>query len=382
MSREIVVAALSRIPAFAGLDETVLENMARAGRLVQLPPRAVVFHARDKVDRVYIVLAGEIGLGGDEGKGGPASVAGAGSVLGAAAFLDGGEWPVAGRVLEGAILFAFAGRLLDHLDARHGPLGLLVRQRLRRDDALQAFRPGDAASAAGLPEELYPKRHTCPCCGAVFASAAVRSRFARVVRTDTDFCPHFEGVNPLFYEVVVCEACGYAFDELDSEPLNPAARRIARERCAGAPPRGFGGPRGLEQAVAAHRLALGCQEAVEARPSVRARTCLKLAWFYRYAGDETAEREALRTALEHYRRAFEREPRNDAKHELRLLYLIGELHRRLGERAEAVQWFGRVIGHPWKEANPQIVRMARDQWQEIRYRSRGEGVGPPGNGPG
>ncbi|MDI6709137.1 MAG: DUF2225 domain-containing protein [Bacillota bacterium] len=372
MSQEVVITALARVPAFAGLDETVLQSLARAGGVVQLPPRSALFHAEERVGRVYVVLAGQVGLFRRSGDDGPVAVADAGSVLGARAFLDRDYWPAGGTTLSPVILFAFDANLLEQLDSRYGPLGMLVRQRLRRADVLEGFRDRQAMNpTAALPEELYIKQHLCPCCAATVRSCAVRSRHLRVTRTDPDFYHHYEGPNPLFYEAIVCEACGYAFDETDHEPLNPAARALARKLGAGVLRGGFGGPRTLEDAVRAYSLVTEYQEAVAARPSMRARTCLKLAWLYRYAGDEPAEREALRAALGHYLAAFEREPTTDAKQEIRLLYLIGELHRRLGKRAEAVQWFGRVIGHPKKDANPQIVRMARDQWQEIRYQSRG-----------
>jgi len=372
MSREVVAAALARVPVLAGMDETVLQTLSRAGRLVQMPAGAALFRTAERADRVYIILAGRVGLFGENGGEEPVAVAEAGSVLGAQAFLDCGHWPVGGTMLSPGILFVFEGELFEHLDSRFGSLGAVLRQRLRREDALDGFGDGRAAgSATALPEEMYLKQHRCPCCSAVVHSGAVRSRSLRVTRTDPDFYHHYEGPNPLFYEAIVCDACGYAFDETDHEPLNPAARALARKAGAGVPRGGFGGVRTLEDALRAYRMVIEFQEAVAARSSLRARTCLKLAWLHRYAGDEPAEREALQAALDHYLAAFEREPATDAKQELRLLYIIGELHRRLGKRTEAVQWFSRVIEHPKKDASPQIVRMARNQWQDIRYRGRG-----------
>jgi uncharacterized protein (DUF2225 family) len=103
-----------------------------------------------------------------------------------------------------------------------------------------------------------------------------------VAKTDSDFCQHYEGVNPLLYEVVVCPACGYAFNEESNQPLNPQARKVVREFCAGRQKPATRFPRTLDDAVELFRLAVACQEAHAARPSLRGRLYLKLAWLCRY----------------------------------------------------------------------------------------------------
>lgn len=372
MGMEIIAAALTRVDGLDGFDETVLAKIARKGRLLKLSNHQAVFRRGEAARDAYVVLSGAVGLCWEnDPTQRPAVVAEPGSVLGAGLLLDGGSWPVDGITLSEAILFTLGPSLRDLFDNGLGPLSQMLCQRLRRADALQGLESGDSASRLSdqLPEEFYIKEHTCPCCGAVVASCAVRSRFLRVSRTDADFYQHFEGPNPYFYEVIICDACGYAFDEVDREPLNPSARKMGRQCSAGSVRQGFSGPRTLEQAVLAFRRALDCQHVVGARASVRARTSLRLAWLHRSAGDEAAERKGICFALQHYLRAFELETPSDVKRELHLMYLVGELYRRLGERGTAVQWFSRVIAHPRKDANPQIVRMARAQWQETRQRS-------------
>ena len=72
-------------------------------------------------------------------------------------------------------------------------------------------------------------------------------------------------------------------------------------------------------------------------------------------------------SLESYIRVFELEGvgANDA----RLLYLIGEIHRRLGQFQEAVQWFSRVVQDE-KIMDAAMIRASREQWKLIAEQIR------------
>ena len=52
--------------------------------------------------------------------------------------------------------------------------------------------------------------------------------------------------------------------------------------------------------------------------------------------------------------------------EIRVLYLIGELSWRIGDREEAVRNFSRVIERQRTSTEPKIIQLAKDRWQEIR----------------
>jgi uncharacterized protein (DUF2225 family) len=49
----------------------------------------------------------------------------------------------------------------------------------------------------------------------------------------------------------------------------------------------------------------------------------------------------------------------------RLMYLIGEIHRRLGNYQKAVLWFGRVINDK-KIMDSAMIRACREQWVQTR----------------
>jgi uncharacterized protein len=49
----------------------------------------------------------------------------------------------------------------------------------------------------------------------------------------------------------------------------------------------------------------------------------------------------------------------------RLMYLMGELHRRLGEYHEAVKWFSKVINDK-RIMDSAMIRACREQWVQTR----------------
>lgn len=80
----------------------------------------------------------------------------------------------------------------------------------------------------------------------------------------------------------------------------------------------------------------------------------------------------MRLALEQYIASYEAD---DFVHthmsEVRLLYLTGELYRRLGKEKQAIIYFSRVIARKKETIEKGIVNMAYDRWQEIREEKKG-----------
>ena len=52
--------------------------------------------------------------------------------------------------------------------------------------------------------------------------------------------------------------------------------------------------------------------------------------------------------------------------ETRVLYLIAELSRRIGDVEYATRYFSKVIEKQSTSLEPKIVEMAKERWQEIR----------------
>jgi len=52
--------------------------------------------------------------------------------------------------------------------------------------------------------------------------------------------------------------------------------------------------------------------------------------------------------------------------ELTVIYLIGELSRRLEMYDKAIEWFSKVVSHPERDFNIRIEKLAREQWHLVR----------------
>ena len=214
-------------------------------------------------------------------------------------------------------------------------------------------------------EPLYTIKIQCICCERTFETSRVRQSFKKALRTDSDFCAYYkEGHNPDYYVVRVCPACGFASTENSIAVLNEAQKRLYREKLgSGWTSRDYGGERSWEQALESYKLALLCAQTVRDKERIIAGLLHHLAWLYRYREQSEQELRFLRYALESYVRVYEVE--GVSVNNARLMYLIGELHRRLDQPYESVKWFSRVI-HNKKIVDAAMIRASREQWQLLR----------------
>jgi hypothetical protein len=214
-----------------------------------------------------------------------------------------------------------------------------------------------------MVDVLYRKEVLCPVCGSTFKTSKVRLSRSKVEKRDEDFCIYYKGENPIYYEVWVCPECGYAAMEAHFQDIDEWGRDKVRKNISVKwRKRSYGSQRGIDEAINCYKLALYCSRVIEAKASTTASLCLRLAWLYRMQQDPR-EKEFLKHALNFYMEAFSKERFPIGKmNEITMMYLIGELHRRLGNYEEAVKWFNRVVSHPSRHSNPAIEKMARDQW--------------------
>ncbi|MFC7678214.1 DUF2225 domain-containing protein [Paenibacillus sp. GCM10028914] len=224
-------------------------------------------------------------------------------------------------------------------------------------------------------EPLYTITVTCGNCENSFKTSRVRPSFKKAVRTDTDFCGYYKNENPDYYVVRVCPECGLASTENSAHSLNERQKQDFRSKIASRwIQRDFGGRRSLEDALEVYKLALLCAQCIGERERIIASLLHHIAWLYRYQGNEEQEQRFLAHSMESYIRVYEVEGAgaNDA----RLLYLIGEINRRLGKYTDAAQWFSRVI-HDKKIIDAAMIRASREQWTVLREQMLAEKMALP-----
>ncbi|GIQ68421.1 DUF2225 domain-containing protein [Xylanibacillus composti] len=217
-----------------------------------------------------------------------------------------------------------------------------------------------------MVEPLYQKEVTCHHCGMGFKTSRVRPSFKKPVRRDTDFCAYYmdETANPEFYVVRVCPYCGFASTESFSESLTDAQKLQFQDKIANYwQITDYGGARSWEEAMKCYKLALLCAQLKKEKPRVISGILHHIAWLYRYKKNHEQESKFLEFALESYIEVYEQEGAsvNDA----RLMYLIGELSRRLKRYNEAVRWFSRVVNDK-TIMDAAMIQASREQWQMVR----------------
>ncbi|EOC99907.1 DUF2225 domain-containing protein [Caldisalinibacter kiritimatiensis] len=212
--------------------------------------------------------------------------------------------------------------------------------------------------------KLYDKKVECPICGNEFTTKKVLSSKLRVEKRDTDFMTYYKTENPIKYDVFVCSECGYSAMEKNFNKIRPEWKEIIKDKITTRwKKRDYSGVRSTEQAIECYKLALYCGELLGLSSYHIANICLRLTWLYRILESEE-ETKFMRFSLEkykdfYYNGTFTQDTSNDAT----IAYLIGELHRRLGEYQEAITWFSNAISSPQIKNNLRLEKMTREQWR-------------------
>ncbi len=213
----------------------------------------------------------------------------------------------------------------------------------------------------------YKKSLKCPVCLCEFSTTKIKSSAIKIEHKDEDFCVHYKEYNPVYYEIFICPNCGYGASENSFKNVNDIEKIILLEAFTGREVgRDFCGIRTHNDAVDSFKIALYTANLKKARKSLIAGLALKTAWLYRYIEDDN-EFVFLKMALEYYKEAFDTENFSDNKlNEFTVIYLIGEISRRVGMYEESLEWFNRIVNHPDRHTNRRIEKLAREQWYNVR----------------
>lgn len=217
-----------------------------------------------------------------------------------------------------------------------------------------------------INDYIYEKTYKCPVCMNEVKSKTVKVGKARLASKDTDLMPKYDNINPLFYDVVLCQACGYAaLPRYFSKIKLPQAQLIKSTITPKFKMKIY--PDLYDEDIAIERYKLALLNAVikNGRASEKAYICLKTAWMYRLKEDKENENKFLNEALNGFKQAFEKESFPICGMDTyTLMYLLGELSRRTDKNEDALFWLGKVIVTPG--VNPRLKELARDQKDLIR----------------
>ncbi len=219
-------------------------------------------------------------------------------------------------------------------------------------------------------EPIYDKKYNCMYCNSQFVSKKVRTRFVKVSRYDSDFFPYYENeeANPILYHIQVCPSCGFSFSADFSAYFSPGTRELIQENVADRwTPHDYGGKRTVSQAIQTYKLAIYCCTLKNEKHIIIAGLYMRLAWLFRMQQNRSQEERFLRLAIKEYDDSlYHGDYRGTQISELRLLYLIAELSRRINDKQKAVQYFSLVIEKQRESNETNIIKMAKERWNEIR----------------
>ncbi|WP_195263818.1 DUF2225 domain-containing protein [Clostridium sp. 1001275B_160808_H3] len=215
-------------------------------------------------------------------------------------------------------------------------------------------------------KNLFLKEVNCPVCENSFKTPTVKVNASRVTSRDSDLFIRYSVENPYLYEVWLCPSCGYAALKTDFNKIRDFQIKLVKEKIT--PKwvnREYDIPFTEKISIERYKLALVNSLVIESKNSTKAMLCLKIAWMYRLLMDEVNEKNYINQALIAFNDTFinEKLPVYGLDR-FSIMYLIGELHRRVGDDTSALRWFSEVItsiGAPQK-----VKEMARDGKDKIR----------------
>lgn len=222
-----------------------------------------------------------------------------------------------------------------------------------------------------IEDVLWQKEVSCPVCSNTFITNNYRTKSLTVLKKEDDFHEIYGVINPIAFDIWVCPECLYAAKKEDYETINPEVlERIAKDKSARKKTAGdldFNLVRDYDTGIMSYRLAFMCYQYRKATFAFIGSLHLKCAWLAREKGDTVLEKMELKKVIENYETAFSiGEKISGQISEIGVLYLIGELYRRLGDSATAAKYLMKVRQSPNADSEKAILRMASDAMDSIR----------------
>ncbi|MDR1157445.1 MAG: DUF2225 domain-containing protein [Oscillospiraceae bacterium] len=235
------------------------------------------------------------------------------------------------------------------------------------------FPAGHRMEAYRLPltpvdkKYVYEKNIVCPVCEHAFKAYTVR--LSRLVSDgmDRDLRVRYQGVEPLYYDVITCPKCWYSalvhvFKEVG------ARRRAAVDEMMLPFKAEMGLHFGLIQDTvtlfAGYYLALRCLPVCfTGQPLLAGQLWLRLRRLYSDCGDAAMQRHAASQALAVYQEAYETSY-IPAKQMQQLCYILGELNAAESNTAAARRYL--FLAKTNKDGNQVIRRHAEDRLEELK----------------
>ena len=260
-----------------------------------------------------------------------------------------------------------------------------------KEDLQKRKEEAKASTISRIQEKelIYDKTFTCPVCGQNFTSKVMKSGKTRLLSTDLDLRPKYEGIDSNKYDVIQCSNCHYSVLTKFMAPVPSVIAKLLREQIGEKVKVATyeGETYSFEQVLERYKLALACAIVKKAKNSEKAYICMKIAWTYRGRREKLEEdrqllpitrnellqheAEYLASALDGFLLAEDMEKAPicgmDA---VTLQYLIATIAYEVGKLDIAAQKVGDILVR--QGVNVRIKDKARDLKDMIQEKKKGK----------
>jgi len=153
------------------------------------------------------------------------------------------------------------------------------------DASPQDAEQDEKESSFCIEDYIFAKNFTCTVCTQNFKSNIVRERRIRLESVEYDLRPIYSPIDPLFYDVVVCESCGYtAVQRMFNNILRRQSDLVLSEISPKFKFHPYPDEPTIDEVIARYKLALLNAVVKKAKDGERAYICMKITWLYRIKG--------------------------------------------------------------------------------------------------
>jgi uncharacterized protein (DUF2225 family) len=178
----------------------------------------------------------------------------------------------------------------------------------------------------------------CPSCSTSFEARIVKSVTHQ--GQDSDFFPHYLGENPLPFFLVRCPECGFCAYPEDYAPSMSEKNKVTPayiKKVLSLPV-----AKKLPEEALKFFVAGKVYEENQRNPYHIGNLYLRGSWCCRLIENRKLEIELQQLAVKHLKQSVERSTITNPDNLPIVIYLVGELYRRLEDRQSAREWFGSV----------------------------------------
>ncbi|MDR1067398.1 MAG: DUF2225 domain-containing protein [Clostridiales bacterium] len=212
---------------------------------------------------------------------------------------------------------------------------------------------------------VYKKQFTCPVCSAEFVAILARTGKMRLNHVEYDLRPVYDYFEPLFYDVIICDKCGYAaLSQQFYKIMDSQAELIQKQISNKFKSSGQTSEFTAETAEQRFKMAVLCAKIKKAPAGEIAYLCLKLGWIFKISGDAENERLFKEQAYRGFTIALAKEtPPIMGLEEGTVLYVLAALAKDLRRNEEASRLLSEVIVS--KKCTEALKTKAKDLKREI-----------------